>query len=219
MPDLRKDILPAAGWLHNPFFDRGVQRVLEPKRHLAPQCPEHAQTFLQAWPLIVYEISCELANEAGNIERHSDWLWCYKLDRQFSVDLLAEITRFVELPPDRWDLRRALVQFENQAPAGWGEAMVRADVGDEGGDGGWTEENAQDLWTPVIAWKEVAAYIEMNCPHLKTVWLSGERLRKKEFYTEKRRRQAILDRWHPNFVAMERYGRSNWYERMPCLPA
>jgi len=211
--------LPAAGWLYNPFFDHEVQNVLERKSKLRSKCPERAKTFLEAWPLIVFEIACELANEVSDIERHSDWLWCYKLDRQFSVDLLAAVTQFVEVPRERWDLRRALVEFENQAPEEFSETLLKAEAGDQAGDAGWAEENAQNLWMPLIAWKEVATYIEMNCPHLKTVWLSGERLRKKEFYAEKRRRQAILDRWHLNFAALERYGRTKWYDRMPCLPA
>jgi hypothetical protein len=219
MPDVRKEILPAAGWLYNPFFDCAVQSVLERKRTLAAQCPKQAIAFLQAWPLIVFESSCELAHEVSDIERHSGWLWCYRLDRQFSADHLAAITLFVELPRERWDLRRALVEFENQAPTGLGEAMIRGETVDVGGDAGWAEANDQTLWPPLVAWKDVAAYIEMNCPHLKTVWLSGERLRKKEFYAEKRRRQTILDLWHMNFLAMDLYGRTNWYERMPCLPA
>ena len=219
MPDVRKDILPAAGWLYNPFFDCAVQSVLERKRTLAAQCPKQAIAFLQAWPLIVFESSCELANEVSDIERHSGWLWCYRLDRQFSSDLLAAITRFVEVPRERWDLRRALVEFENQAPAGFAEGVVRLEAEDEAEDGVWRDENEQLVGSPLIAWKEVATYIEINCPHLKTVWLSGERLRKKEFYAEKRRREAILDLWHMNFLGLELYGRTEWYERMPCLPA
>src|SRR2546427_3595919 len=54
------------------------------------------------------------------------------------------------------------------------------------------------LFRSLIAWKEVAAYIEINCPHLKSAWLSGERLRKKEFYMEKKRREATLGLWKPN---------------------
>ena len=71
--------------------------------------------------------------------------------------------------------------------------------------------------TDLMPWKDMAGHIELNCPHLKSVWLSGERLRKKEFYTEKQRRKAILRRWQANFTAFSRYGRTKWYERMPCL--
>ena len=95
---------------------------------------------------------------------------------------------------------------------------MRAETGDQTGQARFQEKDGQALWSPLIAWKEVAAYIEINCPHLKSVWLSGERLRKKEFYMEKKRREATLGRWKPNFAALERYGRINWYERMPCLP-
>lgn len=219
MPDVRKDILPAAGWLYNPFFENDVQGVLDRKRALFAERPEQARVFLQAWPLIVFETGCELANEAGGVERHSDWLWCYKLDRQFSVDVLAAITRVVELPHDKWDLRRALVEFENQAPEGFSEALINSEHGAQTGGEAFAEKSEQALPIPLIAWKEVATYIEINCPQLKTVWLSAERLRKKEFYAEKKRREAILHRWQSNFAALDRYGRTNWYERMPCLPA
>ena len=181
---------------------------MERKRALTCQVPQTAEIFLQAWPLIVFETSVELASEVSDIERHSAWLWCYKLDQQFSADLLTVITRFVELPRDKWELRRALVEFENTAPdQSWGILAEET-----------AETSPHVTQSDLIAWKEVAEYIEMNCPHLGSVWLSGERLRKKEFYMEKKRREATLKLWHPNFAALERYGRTNWYERMPCLP-
>src|SRR5882724_6792489 len=109
MTDARKKILPASDWSYNPFFEREVQSVLESRRKLRSSFDKCVRDFRLAWPLIAFEISSEIANEVSDIERHRDWLWCYKLDRQFSVDLLAAITGFVELPRDNWGLRRALV--------------------------------------------------------------------------------------------------------------
>jgi hypothetical protein len=210
MPDVRKEVLPASDWSYNPFFEREVQSILEPRRKLRSSFDKCLRDFRLAWPLIVFEISSEIANEVSDIERHSGWLWCYKLDRQFSVDLLAAITRFVELPRDKWGLRRALVEFQNTASDQSWDSVSE--------EGQTTCSRVATNSPSVIAWKDVAAYIEMNCPHLRSVWLSGERLRKKEFYTEKKRREATLRLWQPNFAALERYGRNKWYERMPCLP-
>jgi len=217
MGDVRKEMLPAADWVYNPFFDRAVQAVLHYR--LLPACsgyPADAKLFCEAWPLIVFERSSELAQEASNVERHGEWLWCYKVDPQFSTDLLAAITQFIQIPREKWDMRRALIEFENQAPSDFTVDLFSSEDGPS--PSGWDDPN--DASTPKLSsWKEVATYIEMNCPHLKSVWLSAERLRKKEFYAEKKHRTSILTKWAPHFVAIERYGRRGWYERMPCRPA
>src|SRR6266446_3187538 len=111
MPDVRKEILPAAGWLYNPFFDRQVQSVLECKRTLHAKCPKQLETFLQAWPLIVFET-------------------------------------FVELPHDKWELQRALVEFENRAPEEFSDAVMRAETGDQTGQARFQVKDGQALWNP-----------------------------------------------------------------------
>lgn len=208
MPDFRTDLLPAGDWLYNPFFDPDVQSVLELKRAVALKCQKEYRVFLQAWPILVFEISGELSSEVSDVQRHSDWFSCYHLDRQFSADLLAAITRFVWLPQEKWDLRRALIEFANASSPEFSESW-------------FARFRGEDIALPpheLASWEEVAGKIEVNCPHLKSVWLSGERLRKKEFYTEKKRRELILRMWRQNFAAYRKYGRTKWYERMPCLP-
>ena len=208
MPDFRTDLLPAGDWLYNSFFDPVVQNILEGKRSAPPKCPKQFRVFLLAWPILVFEISGELSSEHSDIERHSDWLHCYHLDRQFSADLLASVTRFIKLPQEEWDLRRALVEFANSASH---EAVEFRRTCYDG-------VSSKPPRSGLMTWKNVASQIEANCPHLKSVWLSGERLRKKEFYAEKKRREAIMKRWQPNFTAFQSYGRTKWHERMPCLP-
>ncbi len=166
------------------------QRTLPPFKFSKGQ-----RQFLLAWPILAYEMTVELASAVTGIQKHTDWVWCYHLDRQFCADLLASITRFVHLPKEKWNLNRALSEFANTL------------------SGTFFDEPHE-----LLSWKDVVEYIELNCPHLKSAWLSGERLRKKEFYTEKKRRFAILKHWSANIDARNKYGLKDWYDRMPCLP-
>jgi hypothetical protein len=218
MPGKRTTELPLGDQIFgnliwNPFFDETVQSVLKSRKEIEPAAikfPRGGRELLLAWPIIAYKetigaVYWTAEAHEGNFFAYYDW------DEDFVAKLFLAVTRYKTLPEAEWDLRRALVecprQYQSQETH---HRLARGDI------------EGLVLQEP-YNWTEIADMIAENLPHLRTVWTSGENLRKKVFYEARRDRLKIMKDWEANLDVYARWevrlndSAFDW-SSLPCHP-
>lgn len=204
-------------------------------------------SFLRAWPITAYKTIIGAAYWPHETE-DSNFFYYWNWDEKFIAELFLAVTRYKTLPESEWDLRRALVECPRSGEAKTYYTSLhdlhRAAEGfdslekqrwflgcaEECCNGGYSIKNSHRVQLGDIPpgglaerrpfdFKEIAALIEENFPHLQTKLTrstqkkdgrkrkmnGADYLRTKVFYEERRDRLRILKEWEPNLTAFEQW--------------
>lgn len=175
----RKDTLPRVlNKTGGSFFDPKVQILLEelrPTEDFLKPLSEQDRLRQSAFPIEAYDFTDALASTWRPQRVAEDWAYYYSIQPEIMADLLVAVTKYHHMPENEMALTRKVSEVEAN--------MV----------GNFRNYLSGSLRLPT--WAEVAK--ALCCPGI-----TEDRIRAKEFYVERKRRKAILDKWK---VSIEAY--------------
>lgn len=184
-PGPKRKSLLAGAIVWDAFFAVAVQGVLA-GRHAFPSTglDVDAKRELLAWPIRAFCACDDLASErATKVRRQVPFLDAYAEDRAFVADLLAAVTAYHCRP------EQSFVDLI----AKW--ASVASDEAET-----VVKQRADSRTRELLTWDEVAERIR-TVERRFVASANADRIRAKEFYEEKRRRERILLHWEPHLAA------------------
>ncbi|HEV2696140.1 MAG TPA: hypothetical protein VG347_24845 [Verrucomicrobiae bacterium] len=237
MADKRKEDIPFGSlekgqfdfFLWNSFFDDVVQSVLATRKRLnfnarqsISQTPE-TDRWLLAWPIKAFRDVTFLVYDVPKYWQDPLFPTFYDWDPEFISHLLMVVTNYKNLPPNKWDLTRAVAECPREqisrvhnpkpfletamGPISDGEIPAPASL-----------RTYSDYICRPLDFLEIEKIINDTLPHLKSSSTRTDNLRKGVFYKERKKRRGILDDWAINFSANERVLIPEDLSTVPCSP-
>jgi hypothetical protein len=226
MADKRTEDFPLGSWekgqfdyfLWNAFFDDDVQRILRTRKELnyrEPKFPKAGtNSLLLSWPIKAYRDLAYLVYDAPKYWEEPWFPTFYHWDPEFISKLLVAMTSYKNLPPNKWDLTRAVVECprEESLPS------KRSQIEELLKPGTIIPPDELQETIRMLDFVELEKIINDAFPHLKSTSTRPDNLRTGVFYKERKNRREILKDWAENFSSDERVSIPEDLSTMPCRP-